>query len=284
MHHSMRFLMCCSWWPVAKIAGSGWRLALPRALFLWVVTVSVCRAESESTDYQRWVEEDRQQGRAWLLRDGGAGYQSTSETDAVEGTRERWLSAEEIEAETNRPATWAQPVPLEGVDNFHKVSEVLYRGAQPTAEGMQSLHAMGIRTVVSLRAFHSDRDEIGDLELRHERIPMKAWNLRRKDVLEFLAIVTDPHATPVMVHCLRGSDRTGAMCTAYRIVVQGWTKEEAIREMLKGGYGFYAGWENIPERLFDFDVAAIRSELRIADPPVPAPDQVPPTGHFRSYP
>lgn len=36
-----------------------------------------------------------------------------------------------------------------------------------------------------------------------------------------------------------GSDRTGTMCALYRIAVQGWSKEDAIREMTAGGFGFH---------------------------------------------
>ena len=42
-----------------------------------------------------------------------------------------------------RPASWAQPVKLEGVPNLHKVSDTLYRSAQPTAEGMKQLRKTG---------------------------------------------------------------------------------------------------------------------------------------------
>jgi hypothetical protein len=39
---------------------------------------------------------------------------------------------------------------------------------------MRNLKAMGIETVVDLRLFHSDRDEIGDTGLAYEQIYMKA--------------------------------------------------------------------------------------------------------------
>ena len=64
-----------------------------------------------------------------------------------------------------RPATWAQPIVMEGVPNLHRVSDALYRSAQPTAAGMRHLRKMGVKTIVSLRSFHSDRDEIGDTGL-----------------------------------------------------------------------------------------------------------------------
>ncbi len=63
---------------------------------------------------------------------------------------------------TDRPAHWAKPVRMEGVPNFHKVSDTLYRSAQPSAEGVRNLKVMEIETLVNLRSFHSDRDDIGD--------------------------------------------------------------------------------------------------------------------------
>lgn len=38
-----------------------------------------------------------------------------------------------------------------GVRNFHKVDSHIYRGGQPTSEGMQNLAKLGIKTVVGLR-------------------------------------------------------------------------------------------------------------------------------------
>jgi hypothetical protein len=67
-----------------------------------------------------------------------------------------------------RPATWAQPVEVKGAPNLFKVSDSLYRSAQPTAEGMRNLKERGIVTVVSLRSFHSDRDEIGSTGMAYE--------------------------------------------------------------------------------------------------------------------
>ena len=48
-------------------------------------------------------------------------------------------------------AKWAERIELPGLPNLHKVSDDLYRGAQPTAEGMRQLKKIGIKTVVNLR-------------------------------------------------------------------------------------------------------------------------------------
>lgn len=128
---------------------------------------------------------------------------------------------------------------------------------------MENLAHHGIKTVVSLRAFHSDRDEIGDTKLGYVHIHMKTWHPEREDVVRFLKIVTDPNQTPVLLHCQHGADRTGTLCAMYRIVVQGWTKEEAIREMREGGFGFHEVWRNLPDWIDDVDVNALRREIGI---------------------
>jgi protein tyrosine phosphatase (PTP) superfamily phosphohydrolase (DUF442 family) len=159
-----------------------------------------------------------------------------------------------------RPAHWAQPVALKGVPNLHKVSDRLYRSAQPTAEGMKNLKGMGIETIVSLRSFHSDRDEIGYTGLAYEHIYMKAWHPEEKEVVRFLQIVTNPGRMPVLVHCQHGADRTGTMCAVYRVAVQGWTKDEAIKEMLDGGFGFHGTWANLASWIRGLNVDKVKRQ------------------------
>ena len=167
------------------------------------------------------------------------------------------------EPTTNRPAWWAQPIKLEGVANLHRVTTNLYRSAQPTVQGMRNLKQMGIQTVVSLRSFNSDRKEIGTTGLGYEHIYMKAWHPERKEVVRFLQIVTDAKRQPVLLHCQHGADRTGTMCAMYRAAVQGWTKEEAIREMTEGGFGFHEVWKNLPKWIEELEIESIRKEAGI---------------------
>lgn len=164
----------------------------------------------------------------------------------------------------HRPASWAQPVELDGVPNLYQVSPDLYRSARPTSQGMQSLRQKGIETIVNLRSLHSDRDAIGTTGLAYEHIYMNAWHPEQKEVVRFLQIVTNPKRTPVLVHCLFGSDRTGAMCALYRIAVQGWTKEEAIREMTRGGFGFNKVCESLPGWIQELDIQQIRKDAGIS--------------------
>jgi tyrosine-protein phosphatase SIW14 len=167
------------------------------------------------------------------------------------------------EAVTPRPSHWATPLEREGLPNLHQVTPMLYRGGQPTVAGMQQLKAMGVKTVINLRSFNADEDELEDTGLAYEHIYMKAWHPEREDIIRFLKIVTDKDSTPVFVHCQHGADRTGLMCAIYRVAVCDWTKEEAIREMTQGGFGYHIIWKDIIRFIGDLDIDAIKKEAAI---------------------
>ena len=75
-----------------------------------------------------------------------------------------------------------------------------------------------------------------------------------------IEIVTDPASRPVYFHCWRGKDRTGAMCAAYRMAVQGWDLSAARREM--DLLGFFKGWKNLSAWVDAFPVGRAKSGAR----------------------
>ena len=50
------------------------------------------------------------------------------------------------------------------------------------------------------------------------------------------------------------------MCAVYRIAVEGWTKQQAIDEMVHGGYGFHPEWQNLLDFIDGLDVAAMKKQ------------------------
>jgi protein tyrosine phosphatase (PTP) superfamily phosphohydrolase (DUF442 family) len=162
---------------------------------------------------------------------------------------------------TNRPAQWAQKLEVSGIKNCYQVTTNLYRGAQPTAEGMKHLQALGVRTIISLRALHSDKDELAGTGLKSVRLKMEPWHTDEDEVVVFLKAAMDTNNLPVFVHCQRGADRTGTMCAMYRIVVCGWTKEQALGEMKKGGFGFNPTWQNLVTFIEKSDIARIKRRV-----------------------
>jgi tyrosine-protein phosphatase SIW14 len=124
--------------------------------------------------------------------------------------------------------------------NFHQVSQGLYRGAQPRAEGMQRLVALGIKTIVNLRAA-DERSRLEEREalalgLRYFNIPMEGLDRPSDEQIErALALINDASNQPVFVHCKRGADRTGTVIAIYRIKHDGWSGEAALREAKRYG-------------------------------------------------
>jgi len=201
---------------------------------------------------------------------GGCGREHPGEADGEEAPAAAARNDAAVAA--TRPTEWAQPLEKQGLPNLHKVTDDYYRGAQPTAEGMRALKRMGIKTVVNLRAVHSDRDELGDTDLAYEHIAMQAWDPEEDEVIAFLKIVTAKRRMPVFVHCQHGADRTGMMTAVYRVVVCRWKKDEAIREMKEGGFGFHRVWSRLPRYVAEMDVEVVGRKAGMEGIPVPEED------------
>ncbi len=156
--------------------------------------------------------------------------------------------------------TWATPITLPACENLFEVTPTLFRSAQPTAKALQTLEAFGIKTVINLRNNHTDDAEAKNTELVLHQVPINTWNINEDQIIEALAhIKTSPQ--PVLVHCMHGADRTGLVIAMYRVVEEGWSKEEALNELQNGGFGYHSVWSNIPKMLLNANIPAIKKKL-----------------------
>lgn len=162
--------------------------------------------------------------------------------------------------QTLRPAEWAAPVPSKHLRNFYKLDDKVYRSAQPDRKGFQELKALGFRSVLSFRDHHGDEKDAKGLGLTLHRVKMEAGEIEDGQVAEALRIITTAKG-PVLIHCWHGSDRTGLVSAMYRILYQNWSREEAIEEMVKGGYGYHSLYRNIPEYIRKVNVEEIRKAV-----------------------
>lgn len=151
---------------------------------------------------------------------------------------------------------------LTGLTNVALVAPGIYRGGTPTPGGVTSLSRLGVKTIVNLRHFHgrSEADAAARSGLRYVWLPIASSGEPSPETLSrFLALVQDPAAQPVYVHCYRGKDRTGAMIAAYRILVDHWSARDAVAEMQE--FGFFGGWVRLRrwvERLDDGSSHGVR--------------------------
>jgi protein tyrosine/serine phosphatase len=136
---------------------------------------------------------------------------------------------------------------LPGLRNVGRVSDAVYRGAQPEPEGYATLKKMGVRTVISIRK-QSEKKEVEAAGMDSVEIPVNPFGPLESDTIKkIIAVMTDPSRQPVFLHCRRGKDRTGAIIAAYRIEIDGWSFEEAEAEMK--AFGFSRIYYNLKKAL-----------------------------------
>jgi protein tyrosine/serine phosphatase len=170
-----------------------------------------------------------------------------------------------------RPLAWAvQMKSTCDVSNFYRINKNLYRSAQPTESGIAQLAdpkvGIKIKTIIDLREFHGDISPAASSKLLIEQVPMNAGeevsNVIDKDVIKVMKIISNQKNGPFLIHCLYGSDRTGLMSAMYRIIYQRWTKDQAIDEMVNGGYGFHSMWYgNIVEYIQQADIEKLQKQI-----------------------
>lgn len=160
-----------------------------------------------------------------------------------------------------RPERWATPIVVPGAGNAHRITPTVYRSAQPTHDGMRAFERLGVRRVLNLRRFSSDVELVQGTSLALDEMRINTWKVRDHHVISVLRILQQPHLGPFLIHCWHGADRTGLMSAMFRIVVQDWTREDALEELVHGGYGFHGAWRNIIAYVEDVDVAGLRAAV-----------------------
>jgi len=126
----------------------------------------------------------------------------------------------------------------QGIKNFYQVDPQVYRGAQPTSEGIKYLASIGVKTVISLR--DSDKRSKAEEQLvtaagmKYINIPMTGLAAPTEaEISKILAILEGGGG--VFLHCKRGADRTGVAIASYRIDHDGWDNARALSEAMARG-------------------------------------------------
>jgi protein tyrosine/serine phosphatase len=170
----------------------------------------------------------------------------------------------------------APRIDLPGAPNLGRVSNHLYRGAQPTRLGFENLVAREhIRTVVNLRASNEDIYLAAGLPLVLRHVGINTWSIGQSDDEGIACALAFVHQGMkrgrVLVHCRHGSDRTGAVVALYRIIFEKWEKERAIDEMTRGPFNFHEIWGNIPAFIRSADIEALKLRVLALGPLIETP-------------
>jgi tyrosine-protein phosphatase SIW14 len=135
----------------------------------------------------------------------------------------------------------------EHLPNFHRINENLYRGGQPTAEGIRRLAQLGIKTIINFRDardnVHREKQSAEENGIRFINFHLSNWFASKDDEIhEIIEVIRNPEHQPVFIHCKRGADRTGTVVAVYRMLFDGWTDREANREAKHHGIGWWQVW------------------------------------------
>ena len=128
------------------------------------------------------------------------------------------------------------------IDNFAKVNDAYFRGAQPVGSDYADLARLGVKTVINLIGDDdldsTEQSSVEEHGMRYVQIPMSTRKAPTPQQLEtFLSVVNDPASQPVYVHCVGGRHRTGVMTAVYRMIKDGISGAEAFTEMKRFKYG-----------------------------------------------
>lgn len=127
---------------------------------------------------------------------------------------------------------------LAGIRHFQQVDVRLWRGAAPGDAGYRALAAMGVHTVVDLRAEHLSRADLAEpaqAGLHAVRLPIRDGQTPTTAQVDAFRQIVSTADGPVFVHCGAGVGRTGAMTAAYLVRIgEADADQAAVRTLAIG--------------------------------------------------
>jgi tyrosine-protein phosphatase SIW14 len=154
------------------------------------------------------------------------------------------------------------------IDNFGRIDQNFYRGAQPKDSDYTDLAALGIKTLINLTSDDRDASEEALAKkagLKYVNIPMTTRVAPTPaEIASFLKIVSDPASQPIYVHCVGGRHRTGVMTAIYRMTHDGWSPDQAFKEMKQ--YKFGADFLHPEFKQFVYSYGATLANAAAASP------------------
>src|ERR1041385_1850640 len=141
------------------------------------------------------------------------------------------------------------------IDNFGRINDNYFRGAQPKDHDYADLAALGVKTVIDLTKDGDEREPgmVRQAGMNFYRIPLTTSDRPSSEAIaQFLKLVNDPAKQPVYVHCQGGRHRTGAMTAVYRMTQDGWTADRAYHEMKQFRFEGFPGHPALKQFVYDY--------------------------------
>jgi protein tyrosine/serine phosphatase len=132
-------------------------------------------------------------------------------------------------------------------DHWDEVKkDVLYRSGQLSRSQLsEAIRRYRLKTVINLQLpgpeLFEERAVSREMGVDFVNLPMPGDGLGEESQFrKILSILDDPARRPALVHCARGTCRTGAAVAFYRFERDGWTLEDVAAELKRQSYKY--GW------------------------------------------
>jgi uncharacterized protein (TIGR01244 family) len=164
---------------------------------------------------------------------------------------ERWVARQKRIARWDRPITtrwqrlrawWDMIVVDHGFarvvyPNEHKVSDKLWRSAQPNPRDIEHFARQGLRTVINLRggrehgAWPLQKEACAAEGLNLQEITLRSREAPDREMLLSLPAFFAGVQYPALAHCKSGADRAGLFAALYVLVHEGRSVAEAKQQL-----------------------------------------------------
>ena len=122
-------------------------------------------------------------------------------------------------------------------NNFHQVSDEVYRANQPSPSHLRSYKDKGIKGVLNLRGFTQqsyalfEEDSCKNLGLDLISVPFSGSSAPQPEKLLEIIDIMEKIPKPFVLHCKSGADRAGLVSAMYLIVQKKLSVTEAKKQL-----------------------------------------------------
>ena len=127
---------------------------------------------------------------------------------------------------------------MKEIYHYLEVDDNLSTSGMPTAEQLREAAEAGVQVVVNLAlttsegALPEEDKLVQSLGMKYVHIPVEWGNPTRENLEHFFGAMEEHPQQKMLVHC-QANYRVTCFVTLYRILRQGWDKEEAFAVMNK---------------------------------------------------
>ena len=127
---------------------------------------------------------------------------------------------------------------MKDIYNYQYLNEKLCSSGMPTAEQMKEAAKAGTQVVINLAlttspgALPNEGAVVEALGMQYIHIPVEWNNPTKRNLDDFFAAMDEHQEEKVLVHC-QANYRASSFIMMYRVLRQGWEKEDAIPVMEK---------------------------------------------------